>query len=222
MEYGLESPTNYEQKCLCILVVDTSGSMQGRPIDELNQGLELFHRDISNSFSTAQRLEICLVEFNSQADCIVEPSLVDQFHMPVLAVAGTTKLVDGVRLAIHKVQERKSWYRSTGQPYYRPWIILMTDGEPDSDQDVAGLAREIQHGVNNKQFVFFPIGVQGADMRMLQQISTPDRPPMLLQGLRFEAFFDWLSASLSMVASSTDGQVIQLPSTSGWGILPVS
>ncbi|WP_110518688.1 vWA domain-containing protein [Herpetosiphon llansteffanensis] len=222
MEYGLESPINYEQKCLCVLVVDTSGSMQGTPIDELNQGLQLFHQDISNNFSTAQRLEICLIEFNSQVDCIVEPSLIDHFDMPILAVAGTTKLVDGVRLAMHKVQERKQWYRSTGQPYYRPWIILMTDGAPDKDQDIQGLAQELQSGVVNKQFTFFPIGVQGADLNMLRRISTPDRPPMMLQGLRFEAFFDWLSASLAMVASSTDGQVINLPPTSGWGILPVS
>jgi uncharacterized protein YegL len=216
-----EQPDNYEQKCLCVLVLDTSGSMQGPPIAQLNQGLQDFYADIHNDSTTSSRLEICIVEFNSDVMCIQEPSLVSNFSMPYLDVTGTTKLVDGVRMAMRKVHERKTWYRSTGQKFYRPWIVLMTDGAPDPNQDVNGLARELEEGSINKHFNFFAIGVQGADMAMLQKISPSSRPPAQLQGLRFAEFFEWLSASLSQASGSEPGTSLQLPDTGTWGTIMI-
>jgi uncharacterized protein YegL len=37
--------------------------------------------------------------------------------------------VDGMRLAMQKIEERKQWYRTTGQSYFRPFLVLITDGE---------------------------------------------------------------------------------------------
>ena len=37
-----ESPKNYEPKTICCFVIDTSGSMAGKPIEELNKGLKEF------------------------------------------------------------------------------------------------------------------------------------------------------------------------------------
>jgi hypothetical protein len=35
-----EFAENPEQRCPCILILDVSGSMSGKPIDELNEGLQ--------------------------------------------------------------------------------------------------------------------------------------------------------------------------------------
>jgi uncharacterized protein YegL len=215
-DFSVESPQNYEQKSVCCFVVDVSGSMAGNPIDELNQGLQEFHRDIQGNSTTANRLEVAVVEFSDSVDTIVQPSLADAFSMPQLSTKGSTKLVDGVREAIRLVESRKSWYKQTGQPYLRPWIILITDGAPDSGQDVIGLAQEIQNGVAGKKFVFLAIGVQNANMNVLRQISSPDMPPALLQGLKFSEFFKWVSASMSVVASSKDGDKVNLPNPADW------
>jgi len=42
-------------------VIDTSGSMSGDPINELNKGLQEFHQEIQNDDTTAQRLEVAIV-----------------------------------------------------------------------------------------------------------------------------------------------------------------
>jgi uncharacterized protein YegL len=214
--FTAESPQNYEQKSICCFVVDVSGSMANEPINELNRGLQEFHNDIANNPVTANRLEVAVVEFSDTVDSVVQPSLVDSFTMPQLTTKGTTKLVDGVREAISLVESRKSWYKQTGQPYLRPWIILITDGAPDGDQDVDGLAQEIQAGVSGKRFVFLALGVQGANMSVLQRLSSPDMPPAALQGLKFSEFFKWVSASMSVVAGSKDGDKVNLPSPAAW------
>ncbi len=83
--------------------------------------------------------------------------------MPVLTTKDSTALVDGVREAIRLTNNRKNWYKQTGQPYLRPWIILITDGEPDSDQDINALANEIEKAILAKM-------AKNAFLRLLKSI----------------------------------------------------
>ena len=219
--FGGESPENYEQKCLCVLVLDVSGSMSGNRIDQLNQGLKDFQREIQSDFVAAQRIEVAIVTFGSTVETIVQPKLSADFEMPTLKTAGTTKLVDGVRMAINIVEERKNWYKSTGQTYYRPWIMLITDGEPDGDQDVAGLSVELRDKIDKKGFMFYAVGVEGYDHNKLSQICHPSTPPLSLKGLAFNELFKWLSASIALVSKSVEGQTLQLPPAGGWAQISI-
>ncbi|MEM4326431.1 MAG: VWA domain-containing protein, partial [Candidatus Pacearchaeota archaeon] len=162
-----------------------------------------------------KRLEICIITFDSKVKCVQEPDLVDFFTMPNLQAGGTTKLVDGVRAAIKKVEERKNFYKQNGINYYRPFIILMTDGEPDYDQDINGLAREIRQGADDKRFTFWAIGSEGYNHQKLASICYP-YPPKSLNGLKYVEFFQWLSASLTMVSKSSMDQKLTPPPTSSW------
>jgi uncharacterized protein YegL len=241
-DFAAETAVNYEQKCLCVLVLDVSGSMReiiggdvrdtGRQeiidgklyniveggtmkIDELNNGLQSFYKEITDDDSTSQRLEVSLITFSDVVTTVQEPALVDNFTMPVLEADGETALVDAVNEAINKVQARKDWYKSTGQNYYRPWIILMTDGEPDKGQDVSGLARRIKTDTAAKKYAFLPIGVQGANMSVLNQIAG-DISAMSLQGAKFSQFFKWLSASIGTVVKAEEGQQVSLADPGDW------
>ena len=232
-----ESAENYEQKCLCVLVLDVSGSMNeiiddsntvetGRQVfvdgkmynvveggisklDNLNEGLKSFYDEISNDDTTSQRLEIAIVTFNDQVRCIQSPSLIANMNMPILLADGNTALVDAMNEAIDLVADRKNWYKSTNQTYYRPWIILMTDGEPNSGQDVETLAARIKKDCNDKRYAFLPIGVDNANMAILQQLQG-NIPAMKLKGTKFSSFFKWLSASMGTVVTSEEGQKVDL------------
>ena len=214
--FKTESPDNYEQKCCCSLVLDVSGSMDGEPIRQQNEGIQSFYQDIQTDSTTANRLEVAVVEFSDIVKTLVDPSLAANFIMPTLTTKGTTNLVGGVREGIKIVRDRKAWYKQTGQPYYRPWVILVTDALPDEGQEISSLTQEIRDGMSKKDFFFFALGVQGADMNMLNNISDPSMPPAALQGLRFSEFFKWLSASMTMVTNSKDGDKVNLPNPAGW------
>ena|SRR5687768_17565455 len=94
--FKAESPENYQQKCCCCLVVDVSGSMSGAPINELNDGIQAFYRDIQGDPTMADRLEMAVVEFSDRVTTLVDPSLVTNFTMPTLTTKGLTDLVGGV------------------------------------------------------------------------------------------------------------------------------
>lgn len=179
-DFSAEAAENYEQKCLCVLVLDVSGSMRGTPIEELNKGLKDFYEEISSDVTTSQRLEISIITFSNTVITLQEPALVENITMPTLTASGSTEMVNAINYAIDMVDARKKWYKETNQNYYRPWIILMTDGEPDDDQDVAGLAQRIQNDTRNKRYAFLPIGVEGANMAVLDQIKG-NIPAMKLQ-----------------------------------------
>lgn len=214
--FNIQSPTNYEQKCLCVLLLDISGSMSGNPIRELQKGIEVFHSEISEDPTTSNRLEIAIITFNSWVKVIQNPSLAGEFTMPNLNADGATCMGEAIKEGINLVEARKSWYKLTGQPYYRPWIIVITDGEPTDVPNLTDLHDTIQTGVNNKKYFFYSIGVEGANMEKLKQISSAEMPPAKLQGLKFADFFKWLSASMTLVTSSVDGTVVNLPSAADW------
>ena len=114
--------------------------------------------------------------------------------------------------ALDLVRDRKSDYKTNGISYYRPWIFLITDGGPTDAWQAA--AEAIREGEAAKQFAFFAIGVQGARMDVLKQISV--REPLSLDGLKFRELFSWLSSSLSSVSKSTPGTEVPLAAPTGW------
>jgi uncharacterized protein YegL len=204
-DFSGEAPFNYAQKCLCVLVLDVSGSMGGAPITELNKGLQDFYKEIEDDPKMSQQLEVSIITFNKKPATVQVPALVQNFKMPALRANGSTAMVDAVRDAITMVADRKAWYKQEGQTYYRPWIILMTDGEPDPGQDVAGLAGTIDNDARNKRYSFLPIGVQGANMDILNQLAGSHSKALPLKGTNFSSFFRWLSASIGGAINNAEG-----------------
>lgn len=203
--------SNPEPRCPCILLLDVSGSMEGMPIHELNAGLTTLRDDLLTDDMALKRVEVAIVTFGpvKTEKPFTGASL---FHPPTLRAEGDTPMGAAITQAIKLVDDRKLEYRSNGISYYRPWIFLITDGAPtDSWQEAAAAVRE---GEASKKFAFFPIGVKGANLETLRQISV--REPLSLDGLKFRELFSWLSSSLRSVSRSTPGTDVPLESPKGW------
>ncbi|WP_116812888.1 vWA domain-containing protein [Steroidobacter cummioxidans] len=208
---------NPENRCPCVLVLDTSGSMQGRPIAELNEGLAQFKRELLTDEMATKRVEVSVVGFGPVQ--VLSPfATPDVFTPPILDANGDTPMGAAITQAISLVEQRKQEYRQFGIAYYRPWIFLITDGAPtDAWQDAAA---SLQRGQREKKFQFFAVGVQGANMDILKQIAGPERTPLMLKGLQFRELFSWLSNSLGAKSRSQVGNeevVVENPvSPTGW------
>ncbi|MCS3284728.1 VWA domain-containing protein [Bacteroides salyersiae] len=195
--YEQNEPINYEQKCLCVLVLDTSGSMNAdNAIGQLNQGLQTFKSQIMNDETARDRLEIAIVSFNSEIKVELQPSLISEIEMPTLKASGQTQLVRAIEEAQQVIKDRKDYYKSKGLTYYRPWIVVMTDGDPyPANQDIDGIAQKIQEDADAKKYVFFMIGV-GNEVHddVLSKLTTSQFPAMRMDAVNFAEFFQWLSA----------------------------
>jgi len=191
--------------------------MEGERLEALNAGLVTFKRDLMKDSLAARRIELAIVVFNSEISVIQNFVTVDKFQPPCLTAAGHTRMGGGIERALALAKERKQIYRDHGISYYRPWVFMITDGQPEgeSEETVQQAARLLRDSESQRHVAFFAVGVEGADMKRLAQLVV--REPVKLRGLNFGAMFVWLSASMQSVShSDSDDPIVGLPPV-GWG-----
>lgn len=209
---GVEFAENPEPRCPCILLLDTSGSMRGEPIEELNRGLSSFKDELMSDDMAMKRVEVSVVSFGP-VKVESEFETADSFQPPYLTAENDTPIGAAVDEALRMLEERKIQYRENGISYYRPWVFMITDGAPTDDWRRA--AEKIQKAEDSKSLMFFAVGVENANMQILRELSV--REPLKLKGLQFRELFSWLSHSLSAVSHSQVGDKVELASPAGWG-----
>lgn len=215
----IEFAQNPEQRCPCILVLDVSASMAGEPLDALNEALQRFQSEILNNDQASRRVEIALVTFSTEVRVVQDFVTVDKFVPPTLEAGGVTALGSGVLKALDMVEERKKVYREHGISYYRPWVFLISDGAPNGESPDAfvNAVHRAHQAEQDKKLSFFAIGVQGADMNLLNQFSP--RRALSLNGLRFVELFVWLSKSMQRASAAHAGETMQTPPRDSWELV---
>lgn len=208
----IDNPT---PRCPVALVLDTSGSMSGQPIDQLNAGIQLFIDEVKRDDLARWSVDLAVYTAGGSVDCIQPFIGIEQIagFVPLYA-SGGTPLGQATRMALDDLETRKRAYSDTGVPYYQPWLVLISDGAPgDTWEDAAQRAKALSA---QRKLVSLPIGVQGADLEVLSQFSS--KPAVALDGLKFRELFQWLSASMARVSASTSSDAsVQLSSMDSWG-----
>ncbi|MEV6848583.1 VWA domain-containing protein [Actinoplanes sp. NPDC051411] len=220
---------NPDPRIACALLLDTSYSMNGEPIDQLNQGFKLFCEEIRKDELAAKRAEIAVITFGGMARVEIPFTEGRDLQPRTLQPNGNTPLGGALDLGLSQIESRKAEYKQSGLEYYRPWMFVLTDGAPTDGPAFAAAVGRVRAAETARGLSVFGIGVgPHAQMDALTQLSG-QRAPVRLQGLSFNEFFSWLSASLSSasqsnafgtsdnsVAQAESAQQIPLPSPAGW------
>src|SRR5690242_10951353 len=96
MPVGLpEFAENPENRCPVILLLDTSASMAGEPIQELNRGMEVFKDDLLKDTQASLSAEVAIITFGP-VKLIQDFSTVDYFTPPTLVADGVTPMGEAI------------------------------------------------------------------------------------------------------------------------------
>ncbi|HCF29870.1 MAG TPA: hypothetical protein DEV81_22320 [Cyanobacteria bacterium UBA11049] len=218
LEDAVEFAENPEPRCPCVLLLDASGSMQGEAMEALNEGLRAFKEQLNQDNLARKRVEVAIVTFGSDVKVVQDFVTADQFEPPTLSAQGLTHMGGAILQGLEMIEARKGEYRNNGINYYRPWVFLITDGEPQGEPDsiVEQASQRIRDDEASKRVAFFAVGVEAANMTRLSQIVV--RSPLKLRGLNFKELFVWLSASMQRVSQSKPEDQVALPPP-GWGVV---
>jgi uncharacterized protein YegL len=208
-ELNVEFADNPDPRCPCVLLLDTSDSMRGNPIVELNAGLQTFQTDLQDDPLAARRVEVAIVTFGrGGVEKVQDFVTASSFTAPTLSEGNGTPMGEAINLALDMVAERKATYQQNDIAYYQPWIVMITDGAPNPTSPWQAAAQRVQQEMTAKKLTFFAVGVKGADMQVLAQITPRS---ILLDGLRFRDLFVWISQSQKRVSSNKPGDQTALP-----------
>jgi uncharacterized protein YegL len=186
----------------------------------LQAGLTLYRDELAADSLAQKRVEVGIVTFGGTVQIVQNFATADSFTTPALTAGGDTPMGEAVVTGLKMLEDRKMEYRQNGISFYRPWVFLITDGGPtDANTAYWSEAKEkIRQGEQQKKFTFFAVGVEGADMDRLAELS-PNRTPLKLKGLRFRDLFQWLSNSQQAVSQSKPGDAVPLSNPAaptGW------
>ena len=201
----------------CVLLLDTSYSMDGEPINSLNQAIREFRKNLSADAMVQKCLDICIISFNSEAEVVMPFTPISRMEPVTLTVDGTTAMSKGIHLAIDQLKERNRFYNELGTPVYIPWIFMITDGMPDSNDDIESARQRIEleetKGSQGK-LRFLALGVPGYDKKTLVELTRHQGPNpriMELSDYDFAPILSWIADSMKVISVSRVGEKPALP-----------
>jgi uncharacterized protein YegL len=223
-ELKLEFVENPEQRCACMLLLDTSGSMRGGRLNALNAALKDLIQALREDERTAKSVDLAVMTFDSEVKLIQDFCNPDKFEPPTLTAQGQTHLGAAIREALSRLKERRREYARHHIPFTRPWLFLLTDGLPEGEspeelQQAAALLCQAQTGdrAQNKkpEVLVFGIGVGEADLDVLGEIISPSAP-LKLNEKKWNELFQWLSVALVSRSQTRADQQAPIPIPTGW------
>jgi hypothetical protein len=86
-----EFAENPEPRCPCLLLLDTSGSMAGNPIAQLNGGIKVFDNEVRSDSLAARRVEVAIISFGPVKEEL-DFTTANNFFPPELHASGGTPM----------------------------------------------------------------------------------------------------------------------------------
>jgi uncharacterized protein YegL len=175
------------------LLLDTSGSMMGEPIESVKNGVQTMISALRQDPYALETAYLSIITFNSSANQIVPLTELTSFQTPSLDASGTTSFGEALSLLSNKADSEIVKTTAEQKGDWKPIVFIMTDGMPTDDW---------QKGLNEFKkrkwgMVVACAAGQSIDTSILKQVTEVVVQLDTADSSSFKAFFKWVSASIS-------------------------
>lgn len=192
-----------ERRLPIYLLLDTSGSMSGAPIQAVQHGVEQFKKEVEKDTFAKETVYVGVITFGGEnADFLTKGlvSIVD-FQPPSLNATGSTPLGAAFKLLSQSLdKDIKENVKGGAKGDWKPLIFILTDGAPTDDWQSP--REEIIKRSKKKALNIITVGCgPHINEEQLKAISTGKAFKMDdTEKASFVAFFEWVSQSVMTVS----------------------
>ncbi|RBQ20061.1 hypothetical protein DP939_09545 [Spongiactinospora rosea] len=121
-----------EQVLPFYLVCDESASMDGEPLDAINNELPKIHQEIASNPIVADKARFSMVGFSDTAEVLLPlTDLGDIDSLPMLSSRGLTSYGAAFSLLRQAITTDIAELKQAGHTPFRPTVFFLTDGQPN-------------------------------------------------------------------------------------------
>ncbi len=192
------------------LVLDTSGSMTGEPIEAVKNGLSTLLTALRSDPHALETAFLSVITFDSDAKQVVPLTDLASFQEPTITAQGVTSMGEALSLVSRCIEKevKKSTPEQKGD--WKPLVFFMTDGQPTDD---------LQRGLN--EFKACKVGMVvacaaggGADSSVLKQITENVVMLDTADKSTIAAYFKWVSSSITTSSKKVENSNVESSSIS--------
>ena len=182
------------------LLIDTSGSMMGEPIESVKNGIQVMISSLRQNPQAIETAYLSIITFNTSAQQLVPLTDLASFQTPDLVASGTTALGEGLKLLSNCLDNEVVQTTAETKGDWRPVIFIMTDGVPTDDWQQAV-------SVYKNKKVAFTVACaagSGADTTVLKSITDNVVSLETADSQTISKFFAWVSASIGVSSTKVE------------------
>lgn len=193
------------------ILLDTSGSMRGEPIEAVKAGLQSLVSSLRKDPYALETVYLSVITFDKDVHILCPLTELENFVIPEFEVPRSSPTNTGAALEILFNSYKKDVVLSTPTKKgdWLPIAVLMTDGSP-SDTQLYNEMTEKLKGVRFAQFIALAAG-PSAKIEPLKKLTTGIFSLDTMESNMFSKFWIWVSTAIQRQSQSLNSERQELP-----------
>jgi uncharacterized protein YegL len=195
------------------ILIDTSGSMRGEPIEAVKAGLRSLIAALKRDPHALESAHICIITFDRQAKILLPMSGLEHLRLPDIPQleSSPTNLGEALELMCSLYEKDVVQTTSSAKGDWMPLAVVMTDGSPSD----TALFNKMCEKIASKKYLFARIigcaAGPKAKVEPLKKFATDVVSLEVMDSNGFAKFWAWVSSSFARHSQNTDISLDQLP-----------
>ena len=182
------------------LLLDTSASMQGEPIESMKKGIDSMISSLLKNPQAIESVYISVITFNNTADVKIPLTELTSFQLMDLVAMGQTALGAGLKLLADRINSEIIQTTAERKGDWKPIVFIITDGAPIDDWQ-----KGLDYFASCKTAFTVACAVGShADTTVLKKITNDVINLEKTDGDSMSRFFLWLSSSINVSSNQVE------------------